>query len=294
MKLTVKFTLLNPTLAPLTIFLILILQFIISCRQSGTESLSSSGAPALSRSCNIGKWDNVFLPLNLKISSDFNGDFTNADLVNGLNPLEQMAKAWNDAVSTGPQLLQLPFETTSSTGPSSLNGFRDNELGIYKSFNWFSNISSNALAVTQFYGILNSNGNLGTYINLTHADIIINYRDFSPALYNSGNPFIEYDLPTIVLHEMGHFLGLCHEYYADSIMAPYYFSNQSELKSFDSHKIKELYLNNRNYSSFSAKGNNFQNALVAPIGTEVKGIIELNANGHCRHFINDKLVYEHN
>jgi hypothetical protein len=294
MKITARFTQPSAPLAPLSFYFVLILQLLVSCRQSGTENLSNSGIISQSKSCNIGKWDQAFLPLNLKISSDFNGDFNNADLLNGLNPLEQMAKAWNDAVSPGPQLLKLPFEISSTNGYNSLAGFHDNELGIYKSFNWFSDVSSNALAVTQFYGILSTDENLGTHINLTHADIIINYRDFSPSTNASENPFTDYDLPTIVLHEMGHFLGLCHENYADSIMAPYYFSNQRNLKTFDSHKVKELYLNNKNYSSISAKSHKQKKALVAPVGTKVRGIVELSANGHCRHFINGKLVYEHN
>lgn len=294
MKITAKDTQPRPHLAPFSIFLIMALVLLTSCRQLGNENLTSSGPLAQSSSCNIGKWNNLYLPLSLKISSDFTGDFSNADLVDGLNPIEQMAKVWNDAVSPNTQLLKLPFERTSTTGSETLTNFRDNELGIYKSFNWFANVSPNALAVTQFYGVLASNGSLGNYIELTHADIIINYRDFSPTFNSAGNPLTEYDLPTIVLHEMGHFLGLCHEHYADSIMAPYYFSDQRDLKIFDSYKIKELYLNNKNYSSFSSKMSNKQNALTAPAGTEIRGIVELSANGHCRHFINGKLVYEHN
>lgn len=275
--------------ALMTLFSLILLA---SCKQSGSES-GSSGAPQIQPgTCALGKWTNLGTPLNLKMSSEFSADFTNADLVDGLNPLEQMAKAWNTAVAPGTTLFQVPFATTNVSGDNSLTSFRDGELGIYKSFNWFTNVSANALAITQFYGIVKSDNSLGIYIDLTHADIIVNYRDFASDFTMTGNPLVDYDLPTIVLHEMGHFLGLCHESYANSIMAPYYFTTQRSLKTFDTNKIKALYLNNQNLSPFS-KSSLKSNAIAEPVGTEVKGIIELNANGHCRHFINDKLVYEH-
>lgn len=274
-------------LALFTIFLL------SSCKQSGTENLNT-GAPKLQAgSCNIGKWNSAFLPLNLKISSDFNGDFTNADQVSGLNLLEQMAKNWNDAVAPGAALFQVPFSISSSTGNNALINFRDSELGIYKSYDWFSNVSSNALAITQFYGIVRSDGSLGTYIDLTHADIIMNYRDFGNSFTMNGNSFTDYDVPTIVLHEMGHFLGLCHESYATSIMAPYYLTTQRSLKSFDATKVSALYLSNQNYAPFGQKTAIKKNAISKPIGSEVSGIIELSANGHCRHFVDGKLVHEH-
>lgn len=265
--------------------------FLASCKQGGTET--SVVAPVSRGSCTIGKWSNLSTPLNLKMSAEFTNDFSGADLVGGLNPLEQMAKAWNDAVSPSGALLKVPFSVASTDGNSPLANFRDGELGIYKSHTWFPNVSRDALAITQFYGIVRSDGSLGTYIDLTHADIIVNYRDFSSDFTMTGNPMIDYDLPTVVLHEMGHFLGLCHENASNSIMAPYYFTTQRSLKTFDVNKIRALYLNNQNYNAFTTKTSTKSSAIENPVGTEVKGIVELSSNGHCRHFINGKLVYEH-
>lgn len=284
MKSSARFTLLT---------VLCLSSWLSSCKQSGNDP-ATSGAPRIQPgSCNIGKWNSAFLPLNLKISSDFSGDFNNADQVSGLNLIEQMAKNWNDSVP-GTALFQVPFSSTSSTGNTALTNFRDSEIGIYKSFNWFSNVSPNALAITQFYGVVRSDGRLGTYIDLTHADIIMNYRDFGTSFSMNGNSFLDYDVPTIILHEMGHLLGLCHESYATSIMAPYYINTQRSLKSFDSSKISALYLNNQNYSPFTAKTATSKTNISSPIGSEVSGIIELNANGHCRHFVDGKLVHEHN
>ena len=263
-----------------------------SCKQQVVENQSSGSPNIQSDSCNIGKWSSSSLPLNLKLAPELVSDFTNADLVGGLNPIEQMAKVWNDAALPSPALFRLPFATASSNGSASLSGFRDSELGIYKSHTWFSNVSSSALAITQFYGILRSDSSLGTYIDLTHADIILNYRDFGADFSYVGNSFVDYDVPTIILHEMGHFLGLCHESNYNSIMAPYYFSTQRSLKTFDSNKIKALYVNNQNYSGKSAIRAN-STPLPAPAGSEVSGVIELNANGICKHYINGKLIYQH-
>ena len=261
----------------------------VSCKQKGTEAQSTQAVQK--GSCNIGKWNSSKLPLNLKISPELVQDFTDTH-IGGTNSIESMAKVWNNAVPS--PLFTVPLGTATSNGSSTLSGFHDNELGIYKSDNWFNGVSSNALAITQFYGTVASDGSLGTYIDLTHADIILNYHNFtSYDLTYTGSSF-DYDVPTIVLHEMGHFLGLCHENTATSIMAPYYLTTQRTLKTFDIAKISALYVNNQNYASaLTAPQSNNINALTIPVGSKVKGIVELNANGICKHYINGKLVHQH-
>lgn len=267
---------------------VLILALFISCKKQESGSQSSSSSPNFQGSCTIGKWTGG-LPLDLKMSDDFIADYGSVP-AGQQNPLEQMAQVWNSAVSPGKTLFKLPFVGTTNRGYSALNSFHDNEYGIYKSMNWFSGVSSSALAITQYFGTVRSDSGLGTYIDLSEADIIFNYRDFRNDFVFNGNPFY-YDVPTVLLHEMGHFLGLCHESLHTSIMAPYYSSTQRTLKTWDSNKIQGLYLNNQNITAISAKSS--INAMTIPEGTIVKGIIELNANGLCRHYLNGKVVYEH-
>ncbi|MBP9681534.1 MAG: matrixin family metalloprotease [Bacteriovorax sp.] len=262
-----------------------------ACKQETTETQAASATPsAQGGGCTIGKWSNLQAPMNLKISSDFLADFSNADMVNGLNPFEQMAKAWNDSVSPSTSFFVLPMLQTATTGSTTLSDYRDDEMGIYKSSTWFSGVSSSALAITQFYGVVRSDASLGTYIDLTHADILVNYRDFGSEFSYSLSSLSDYDLPTVLLHEMGHFLGLCHESSRPSIMAPYYYSTLRSLKTYDTAKIRALYLNNQNYALSIAP---HVSALSAPIGSEVHGHIELNANGLCNHYVEGKLIYQH-
>lgn len=273
-------------------FILINLIFIlVACKQQVTTTTSSG--PALTGSCSVGKWPSLGAGLNLKMSSEFNGDFSAGQYVNGLNPIEQMAKVWNQSIS-GITFFVVPFPTASTTGFSTLSNFYDGEMGIYKSYTWFNEVSSSALAITQYYGHTRSSGTLGAYIELTHADIIVNYRDFGADFTTNINDHSGFDLPTVILHEMGHFLGMCHDGHSlsdhahDSIMRPYYIQNQRSLFSFDITKITDLYVNNIN-----TLGSGNSSALSLPEGSLVRGRIELMANGQCRHFLNGKLEFEH-
>lgn len=261
----------------LAVFLVLL----SACKSSTTSSQASLNTN--SSSCILGKWSDSSLPLNIKISNDFTGDFT------GESPLEQMAQVWNQASTR--TLINTPFPKTSNTGYETTASFRDSEIGIYKSYTWFPNVSSSALAITQFYGVVTSSPGLGQFISLTHADIVINYRDYGPRLTMIANPMIDFDVPTVVLHEMGHLLGLCHETKSPSIMAPFYLTTQRSLQAKDIDSIRDVYVDGA-ISAISEKNIN-TNALNSPLGTEIKGIIELKENGMCNHYINGKKVFEH-
>ncbi len=261
---------------------------LLGCKQSSsTTTAAAIGAPA--SSCIIGKWSDGSLPLNVKMSSEFASDYTGADLVAGLNPLEQMAKVWNTGSTR--TLVTVPFPAAATTGYSATSSFRDSEIGIYKSHTWFSSVSSSALAITQFYGVVSSSPGLGQYVELTHADIIANYRDYGSRFTMTNNPFIEFDLPTVVLHEMGHLLGLCHETKKPSIMAPYYLTVQRSLQAYDADLIKDIYVDGA-ITAFSAPNAN-SNAISSPDGTEVRGIIELHKDGKCVHYLEGKKILEH-
>ena len=261
--------------------LLLLTALLASCKPQTTTVQSS--APILpAGSCTIGKWTGIGASaLDLRVSTDFSASDRTA--------IGLAASEWNSAIS-GKTFFTSPMNTTGTNSFGSVAQFKDSVFGVYKSTNWFTDVSSSALAITQFYGYVRSDGGLGTYIELTHADIIMNYRDYGTMLTSSTGSGLPYDIPTIVLHEMGHFLGLCHERNHTSIMQPYYNGTQRALLAYDKTKINDLYTNNTITPMLASAS---VNAISAPAGTPIRGIIELRANGKCIHYINGKKVHEH-
>ncbi len=190
--------------------LILILSFSLlqACGNplKGT-SASSSGIQAfgVSDSELTTYWDSSQFPLTIQIDPYFEED--------EYNGITEIGDVWNQAA--GKSLLKFQ-RASDSLQYVDLNSYRDSSLGIHFMEQWFDDLSPHALAVTQFYGqkIVKDGTEM---IKIIHADILINgeYYDFS-ITSASGR----YDLLSVVLHELGHFLGLKHDYSESSVMLP--------------------------------------------------------------------------
>jgi hypothetical protein len=290
----------------INILLVSTLLLVISCGQpNGDPKISTLGGNHFFSEDLPFRWSNTDLatPLNLGITQAFIDEFTVAQNDgSGHNLFEQTMKEWDSAMGSI-DFLQVPANVLPNNSYTSLNQYRDSEFGIYKSASWFSNVSSGALAITQFFGIRVNVGTSDEFLQLTHADIIVNYRDYSFS-YNP-NDFTKYDLVTVLLHEMGHFLGIPHQTGAGvpSIMQPYLstFESNRLIFSADSNALIDLYtqVGISSFSGFQAQsefGRSSEDDLRYPSpknGEEVQGIFELRADGECRHYINDKLVHGH-
>ena len=216
------------------------------------------------------KWPRVKFPLNVQVSTDF----TNEEIMK----LKIMEEEWDNAVSDVSFFITPPSQI-APTDYSNIELYQDGIIGIYKSDNWFDDVDENALAVTQYFATKVSQGGV-EYLELYHADIIVNYRDFS---FSIDPKFGEYDLPSVVLHELGHLLGLKHEndLFVDSIMHPYMLTQTIErvLYPADEYEISS------NYPSEDSEGGSSQMAITSKkiSGEKIRGIIKLTKSGHCTH-----------
>ena len=280
-------------LIPIALFMILL----VSCNQesSGPKRVNLGGGNPF-KNMTI-RWGAGALssPLNLGTSQSFLNDFQAQGAFdgNGRHPFERMAKEWDDAFTDIDFLVETNSADLADPGYTDLNQYRDSTFGIYKSTNWFPQVSSSALAITQFFGVRKIDSNGKEYLELTHADIIFNYRDWTFSL--DTNDIGSYDLMTVALHEMGHFLGLPHEdnWATLAVMQPY-------LSKFESHRTP--------YSAdVNALMDLYQDVSSAPLimeksafsgghrdqSEEIGGYYELRADGECRHYVQGELIDIH-
>ena len=166
-------------------------------------------------------WDpNVFRDgLDLKTSTALIAAYFSSsdnDLC-GLDPAEQMMKAWNDASTYN--FFRTPsgevdnLEVTGDGTDDVFGYLADNTMGIYLLGDWYSHPDyDSTLAVTVTARSRSTQ-------KLVTGDIIFNgTRSFT---LSSSLILFYYDFYTVLLHELGHFLGLGHTSQSDdSVMVP--------------------------------------------------------------------------
>ncbi|MBF0363149.1 MAG: matrixin family metalloprotease [Oligoflexia bacterium] len=169
------------------------------------------------------KWNQSNFPLQLQISSHFNDS--------EITTISDATNLWSSNLEIDVPLFNIQVGiSNNSEGYRALNLFNDNILGIYKSSDWFPTEYSKALAITQFFGKRVNSGTKDEYIELKHADILINYQSYFFSNLIDGNTdesgtseaIFNYDLMSVVLHELGHLVGLNHNSSNDerSVMNP--------------------------------------------------------------------------
>lgn len=277
------------------LILILLLGFLSSClEKQGSAKISTGGSGPIAPGTPI-RWSAASLaaPLDVKTADSFTDDFGAGDLDgNGRHPIDQMSVLWNN--SHAHTFLKVPSDSVPNLEYGDVSSFRDSQMGIYKSFTWFSNVSSSALAITQFFGFRRNVGTANEYVELQHADIIVNYRDYSFSTDGSDNN--AYDLHSVILHEQGHLLGLPHNWDWDqpSIMQPFLGITESKrvVTAADETSMSELYY----VGAPIASGGGGGFAAYSPNpdeGAEVSGTFELRADGSCHHYINLEKILVH-
>lgn len=260
-----------------------------SCQPKTVESDIASGA------INAGApyiWANSSFPRDLQISNSF----SNAEVTN----IRAMSAAWETAVEGKKDF----FTDTNRTPEVSAGGMNLDALGddginaVYKIIHWPMDLSAGALAVTQLFGRRFNIGSSSEYVRIEHGDILINEHiyDFRTDDSGAGNT---YDLRTVILHEMGHYLGLQHKY-GNTVMVPSVGTTTVNRAptSIDAVDVASKYSIALSTGSGSqmVMGANARKT-YAPIdgdrGQQVKIMIELMADGECVHKENGAVVRRH-
>lgn len=260
------------------------------CKVSNPKALKSSEGGGSEKAYDRTRWNPQAFPLDVRISEDFiDEDYSGND--GGV--INNLLQAWDAEV--GFTFFTNPIVETVNKESTNLSSYRDSELGIYKSSQWFPNVTSNAIAITQWYGI-NTSDSEGKFTEVIHADIIVNYRDWNFKI--DPDPTVNaYYIPQVILHEVGHLLGLNHlspAFGQDAVMKPYmdYDEQLDELEQTDVDGIVALYQN----AALNA-GPKMLGAMRAAAEYDeseiVRGVIELMADGECVHKVDDQIVYRH-
>ncbi len=260
-----------------TIPLLLILATISACKTADTPAITSASinakAPYL--------WTNYGSAKVLRISNSFSPD-EEANIV-------AMGAAWKAAVSNEKSFFEHGTTriTEKTNTISNLDLLLDDTLGIYKTTNWPDDLPGSALAVTQLFGRRYNTGGQNEYVGIEHADILVNYDFYSFDTDETGNGF---DLRTVVLHEMGHFVGLVHKSItsnpAASVMYPSVGPDSVKRAptSIDTGDIRSKY-----HIGVSGQAK-YKDGVP---GDKIRVLLELHANGECVHKVDGATVGRH-
>jgi predicted Zn-dependent protease len=264
------------------------LLFLSACNPAKTTQADLTSA-------NINKsapymWSSSAFPRTFKISEDF--------LPNEVTNIKSVTGAWETSVQNKKNFFN-DTERTPEISSSSLNLDAigdDNINGIYKITSWPLGLSSGALAVTQIFGRRLNVGAANEYVRIEHADILINENlyDFRTGDTGSSN---SYDLRTVVLHELGHFLGLSHKY-GSTVMVPSITSgtNIRTPTSIDATDMADKYsitLGTGTGAAVMAGKRIDYSSSPSDQGQPIKLIIELMADGECVHKENGAVIERH-
>ena len=135
-------------------------------------------------------WPKDKLPLELKLSADFSNEEILA--------IQSISTGWN-TIFEGQFTLFSINETTTNKDYSNVSDYQDTEFGVYKSYHWPADFPPGALAITQISGVRKNEGTPDEYLEISHADVILNYsrKDF---IFSTDHHAGTFDLKTVVLH----------------------------------------------------------------------------------------------
>lgn len=275
------------------LFLVLILITLSACVGSEKADVKAGGSASATGAY---VWGQSKFPLKIKISDAFTND-TDVDAI------KLGATQWETSTQNKRDFFEFqssrPHEITdSSFSPNALN---DSEMVVYRTTNW--PWDRYVLAITQIWGIRYNEGTSSEFVDIIHADILMNYRDNTFSTTGSGG----YDITTVLLHEFGHFLGLQHVSATPSsnkqmsVMFPSISWTDPGRRipfQYDINSITDLYgivlgLNGTGASASAIRQATEERYTPFDDGKEVIIQLELRTDGECVHKENGVIVHRH-
>jgi hypothetical protein len=269
--------------------LLLILAISSSCTPSKTVEADTTPGNINSEAPYL--WPSTAFPRPLLISDQF-------------SPAEEsniiaMSSAWETAIEDKKNLISHGTEYADEVDTANLDldalG-RDGVNGIYKITHWPLSLPGSALAVTQIWGTRHNAGRSNEHVIISHADILLNEHIYN---FRTDDTFVSttFDLRTVLLHEMGHYLGLGHK------------EVNSVMLSSIGHTTKNLAPTNVDKADMASKYSislsggsghavtSGRNVIYTPdpgdVGKNIRILIELMADGECVHKEDGAVVARH-
>lgn len=258
-----------------TLFTLLTLFIISSCIPT-QEVVPKSSVGAINSSAPF-LWYSSAFPIDLRISHAF----TTTEVSN----IRAMTAAWETAVDNKKNFFIDTNQTSEISSPSiNLDTIgEDSVFGVYKINHWPLSLNSGALAVTQILGTRHNIGTASEHVRIIFADILLNddLYDFRTGSDLSGGT---YDLQTVMLHEMGHFLGLPHKY-GSTVMVPSIGASTSNRAptGVDATDLADKYGISLGSSSSAMSAGSRPTYIPMDEGKKVKILMELMPDGECIH-----------
>lgn len=262
-----------------------------SCTPTGKlESAASTGPIKVGAPY---KWHISAFPRNFQLSKSFSPEEK--------QNIQAMTGAWETSIGSQIDFFTDTNETEEVSKPNSelnLDALgKDGINGIYKISKWPKGLSITALAVTQIFGRRHNIGAANEFVQIEHADILINDHYYLFRTDDNASGWT-YDLQTVVLHELGHFLGLGHKD-GDSVMIPSIGSRSANRTPTDT-DISDI---SSRYNLITLPVELQGKAMVArkldyspaknDPGQEIRILIELLSDGECVHKENGAIIRRH-
>ncbi len=301
------------------IFIVLIISSLPSCgggkKTTNNPAMGGGGGDSSGGSSTIRYWNTSDLPLTIRLSDHFDAnasspsipiDETNDNDADGDNIIEQMAKKWNaikPASSPDFFVVQMDYvDLRSAEGAPAdyvqylesggvLNSGNTLNFDVYViDSNWPSaDLGAGTLAVTLILATTSVDTNGNNYDRMFDIDFMVNNDTFNFRYKPPTNS--DYHLPTIMLHEFGHALGILHptDTTLSTVMQASVDSN-TVLQNLGTYEQNEI---NTRYDTTSIVAQEIQDAQDMIGAKSVLIKTELYPNGLCMHYRGDQLYKVH-